>query len=733
MRIDDMQATAPRSPSVFERVATFSLVAALLYFGAGIFVPLVLATLFAFALAPVVTWLNRRAHIPDGMAVILAVLLVIAALATFTVAAGTQIISLAQALPGYQETISAKIAVLQEQFEGLTLLDQLQSTLASFGERLGSSGSETTPAGSPVPVTISNQMGPLGILTSLLGSIIGPIATLAIVAVFLVFLLMGRADLQDRFIRLVSRGRYSLTSIAIADASRRVGRYLIIQLMVNVSYGCIFALGLWVIGVPSAVLWGLLIILFRYIPFVGALIIAVVPFLLAFAVDPGWNMLLSSVALFLVLDLTTANVIEPRLYGSSTGVSPIAILLSAMFWAALWGPVGLILATPMTVCLVVIGRHLPQMQFLETVLGSEPVLSPTERLYNRLLKGDTEGAIELADDLIEADGKDAFLNQTLLPVLLLAERERSDDPQTLQQRRLFIESFDAVAQEVAPVSSTEGSEIMLVGGKTEIDEGAALLLGIHFNAVGHDVTILPPMAIRQEAIGRLNLDAVRTIVLVFLGQEIRAQSRYAARRIRRMNGDVRIVVLLLDGSAREEQAETLYVDSVYTSTADVVSSVVAHVFDEDEMPNQRLPHQLSGAGRGNDALGRRLDEIAERFSMPVASINLLDDERHMADEDAFRITRHIAETETPVIIRLGQPHPVLGENAYIQTNSVGLYVGVPLLLSDGTSIGSLVLMSYEAAPFTNEQVAELELCAQELVRDFPGEHTEVAQDDRLAI
>ena len=163
-------------------------------------------------------------------------------------------------------------------------------------------------------------------------------------------------------------------NIAIADASQRVGRYLLIQLGVNIVYGIIFGIGLWLIGVPSAVLWGLLIILFRYIPFVGALIIAVVPFLLAFAVDPGWNMLLLSVGLFLVLDLTTANVIEPRLYGSSTGVSAIAILLSAMFWATLWGPVGLILATPMTVCLVVIGRHLPQFQFLETLLGSEPVL-----------------------------------------------------------------------------------------------------------------------------------------------------------------------------------------------------------------------------------------------------------------------------------------------------------------------------------------------------------------------
>lgn len=714
MPLDTPPAIALRSASAFERVATFALVAALLYFGAGIFVPLVLATLFAFALAPVVSWLNRRAHIPDALAVILAVLLVVTALASFALIAGTQIVSLAQALPGYQETISAKVTALQSQFQGLTFLDQLQQTMASFGDRIGSVGHENMPARAPIPVTISNELGPLGLLTSLLGSIIGPIATLAIVAVFLVFLLMGRADLQDRFIRLVSQGRYSLTSIAIADASRRVGRYLIIQLMVNVTYGCIFAFGLWVIGVPSALLWGLLIILFRYIPFVGALIIAVVPFLLAFAVDPGWNMLLSAVALFLVLDLTTANVIEPRLYGSSTGVSPIAILLSAMFWAALWGPVGLILATPMTVCLVVIGRHLPQMQFLDTVLGSEPVLSPTERLYNRLLKGDTEAAIELADDLVETDGTDKFLDETLLPVLMMAERERSDDPQTLEQRRRFIESFDAVTQEISPLEMASHANILLIGGKTELDEGAALLLGVHFNTIGQSVRILPPMAIRQEAIGRLDLDGVKTVVLVFLGRDVKAQSRYTARRIRRMSAEVRVVALALNEEVAEQRAEALYIDALYTGIADAMEDVAAR----SEIPETKMGGKIrlpSGLGRGDDVLGAKLDDIAREFGVPVATINLLDDERHREDEDALRITQHIAETQEPVVIRLGQPHPVLGENAYIQTNSVGLYVGVPLVAADGIAIGTLVLMDYEANAFSEVNVAKLVRSAAELM------------------
>lgn len=718
MQLTEMPVVTPPPSSTFERVATFALIAGLLYFGAGIFVPLVLATLLTFALTPVVTWLNRRLHIPDAIAVIFAVLLVLCVLAMFMTIAGTQIIALAQALPGYQETISVKLAGLQERFGGLVLLDQLQQTLDSLGERIGSAGGDASPAGVPVPVTISNELGPLGLLTSLLGSIIGPIATVAIVAVFLIFLLMGRADMQDRFIRLVSRGRYSLTSIAITDASKRVGRYLITQLLVNVTYGCIFAAGLWIIGVPSALLWGLLIILFRYIPFVGALIIAIVPFMLAFAVDPGWSMLLSTLALFLVLDLTTANIIEPRLYGSSTGVSPIAILLSAMFWGALWGPVGLILATPMTVCLVVIGRHLPQLQFFETLLGSEPVLSPTERLYNRLLKGDAEGAIELADEQIEADGKDAFLDKTLLPVLVLAEQERSDDPQSLHQRRMFIEGFDALLKDVSPVAAGGDAEIVLVGGKSEIDEGAALLLGTHFTDAGHAVRILPPMAIRQEAIGRLDLEGVKTVVMVFLGEDVRVQSRYAARRMRRMHPNVRIVAARLNKSVAGEQPETLYVDAIYRTPAEVVTGVITAI-DENEQARADTPrHSLALAGRDNPGLDRMLGRIAKRFSMPVATINLIDDERHMGEEEAYRLTQHVVDRKAPLIMRLGEPHADLGENGYIQTNSVGLYVGVPLLLSDGTAIGALVLMSYEDATITDAQVATLQRNARDLMRRF---------------
>lgn len=717
------QPDARPNTTIFQGIATFALMAALLYLGAGILVPLVLAILLAFALAPLVTWFNRRLHLPDALAVILAVALALGLLGSFAYVAGNQVIKLAQELPGYQETISAKVAGLQAQFGGGGFLEQINNTITDLTARLsGTSTDEPRRAGAPLPVTISNEIGPLGIVSSLLGSIIGPVATVAIVAVFLIFLLMGRGDLQERFIRLVSAGRYSKTNIAIADASRRVGRYLLIQLAVNVTYGVIFGLGLWLIGVPSAVLWGLLIILFRYIPFVGALIIATVPFMLAFAVDPGWSMLLMSVGLFLALDLTTANVIEPRLYGSSTGVSPIAILLSAMFWATLWGPVGLILATPMTVCLVVIGRHLPQFQFLETMLGSEPVLSPAERLYQRMLKGDAEDAIDLSEDYIEEHDTNRYLSEVMLPALTLANNELSDRPEALPQRRQLVQSFDAIVDEIADIDWPEQSKILLIGGRTEIDESAATLLALQLAEEGLPSRVLPPLAIRQEAIGRLDLEGVEVIALVFMGDDIRAQVRYVSRRINRMAPNIRILVCALTGLTLEETPDTLHVNAIYRTLDDAVESTVIGQVRQQAATRavSNKPQPFAGAGRGDDALGQAIQQIADEFDIPVAAINLLSDERHIEDDGAYQLTSIVAETAAPLIVHSTAPHPLVGENVYLQTNGIDLYAGAPLILPDGQCVGALVLLDYEPREFTEADLTRLTTAAADLVKRFGG-------------
>ncbi|WEK03372.1 MAG: AI-2E family transporter [Candidatus Devosia phytovorans] len=706
-----------RRPTAFESVATFAIVATLLYLGAGILVPLTLAILLAFALNPVVSILNRRLRLPDPVAVIVAVSLAFVLLAGFAAIASSQIASLAAQLPGYQQIVMTKIEGLQAQFGSFAWLDQLNATIANLGNSMGSSGTNGNGV-APIPVTISNELGPLTLLTSVMGSIIGPVATIAIVTVFLIFLLMGRADLQDRFIRLVSAGKYSLTNLAISDASKRVGRYLIVQLMVNTVYGTIFGIGLWLIGVPSAMLWGMLIILFRYIPFVGALIIAVVPFTLAFAVDPGWNMLLLSVGLFLVLDLTTANVIEPRLYGSSTGVSALAILLSAMLWATLWGPVGLILSTPMTVCLVVIGRHLPQFQFLETLLGSEPVLAPAERLYQRMLKGDSEDAIEIGEGHIDEFGKQKLIDELMLPALQMANLELQSGPEAVPQRRQLMRSFESVLDAILAPRWSDDANVLLIGGRSEIDEAAAQLIGSSLADAGVTVDVLPPGAIRQEAIGRLDLAEVKTLVLVFMGDDLRAQCRYVARRVRRTAPDVRILALILNNLISNETAETLYVDFVardFSTAMEMVKGDGA-VNTTDTAHSQVNP--FAGGGRGSDSLGRALDALAELFKVPAAIINLVDDQRHLDDEEASKLTLLVAENRQPLVVHSDQPNPLVGDSAYLQTNGIDLYAGVPLVLKDGSCPAVLVLIDYEQHTFSAQDTKALLLAADELVARF---------------
>lgn len=713
-----------RSPltrrGIFETVASFALVVAMLYLGAGILVPLVLAILLAFALSPMVDLLSRRLHLPDAVAVIVSVVTALLFLALFAYLAGTQLIQIGAELPAYQTTIARKLHELQQQLEGGGFLDGLTGAVGSLTEQLSSDegGLQERP-GTPIPVTIANEVGnPLGVVSTLMGTLAGPLATAAIVVIFLIFLLLGRGELQERFIRLVSRGGYSTTNLAMGDASRRVGRYLQLQFFINVGYGVLFGLGLLVIGVPGAILWGLMIMLFRYIPFVGGLLVACIPILLAFAVDSGWSMLLATVGLFVVIDLTTANVVEPRIYGSSTGVSPIAILLSAMFWATLWGPVGLILATPMTVCLVVIGRYIPQFQVLETLLGSEPVLEPPERLYQRMLKGSVEEAIEIAEEYVEEAGLESFQENTLLPALKLASIELADTPEALAQRRVLATSIDAVIDELGHVEPLPGNAVVLIGGRTEIDESAARVVAQRLAAQQVASRVLPPMAVRQESIGRIDIEGAEVVCLFYFGADIKAQTRYVTRRLKFIRPGLKVVVCHLDSDGSTASPEALRVDAVTHGLQDTLTEIESHL-DVVTATAKLAGHQpFRGAGRGDDDLGRALEAVADAMGVPLATINLLADERHRDEEGAYKLTEMIAERGRPLVIPPGIEGEELADNPYLQGNGVDFYAGVPLTLDNGLTVGSLVILDYEEHPFGDEDLAKLQQLAADLVARF---------------
>ena len=364
-----------------QALAALVVVIAALYFGRDVFVPLALAGLLSFALAPLIATL-RRWGIPRTSAVITVVLVAFLGIFIFGFIVAGQVSQLGASLPRYEHNIREKIGSLQSGAPGGGLIDRAaevlrdlrhdieEATEAPAEEQAKSPLEPEASEPEPIPVQIRQpDPAPLQMLQTIVGPLIQPLATTGIVIVFVVFMLLKREDLRDRFIRLVGSRDLHRTTQALGDAAERVGRYLLMQLVVNVAYGVPIGIGLWLIGIPNPLLWGMLSIVLRFVPFLGPIIAAAFPLALSIAVDPGWSMLLWTAALFIVLELISGNVLEPWLYGASTGLSSIAILAAAIFWTWLWGPVGLLLSTPLTVCLVVLGRHVPQFEFLNVLLG----------------------------------------------------------------------------------------------------------------------------------------------------------------------------------------------------------------------------------------------------------------------------------------------------------------------------------------------------------------------------
>jgi predicted PurR-regulated permease PerM len=693
----------------FETIATFAIAVGLLYFAAGILIPIVLAILLAFALAPVVNFFSRRCRIPDPLAVIMAVFAATIVFAVLVYLVSTQLIQLAYAMPGYQQTIAAKLVQVQQKLVGMNVVGDLAKAIQTITHQI-SAALGIAPSSLPQPVTIANDFSaPVDIIRGIVGSLLGPLATLFIVAIFLIFILMARADIQERFIRLASGNGYSRTTIALRDAGGRLSRYLLTQLGVNVCYGAIFGAGLMLIGIPGALLWGMLIAIFRYIPFVGALIVAIVPFLLAFSIDKGWSMLIETVIFFAVLDQTTANIVEPRLYGARTGLSGIAILLSAMFWGALWGPLGLILSTPMTVCLVVLGRYMPFFKVFETVLGSEPVLTQNERLYQRLLRGDVEEAIEITDELVEADGRDALYGQAMLPVLQMAAAELSSTPEALTQRRVLARTIENVINEYGETPAVEGSPVLIVGAQSELDEVAAHVLAQGLHGRGIDTNTMPALAVRQETLGQLDLKGVRTVVLVYLDEHVRAHARYVAGRLKRRRPDLGIYVLRLVEADGTETAATLHVDRLAHSFGDMLVAIEEDLGRLPETPAEDLTHAIR-----SEETGKALAAIAKRLHVQAAMVNLLEDARHQQDEDAFSLTKEITSTGEPLVIH-ADAKKRSEENRYLLANGIAFYAGVPFILEKAV-VGALAVVDYEPHEFDEAAVESLKRAATQLAR-----------------
>jgi predicted PurR-regulated permease PerM len=605
------------------------IIISMLYFGRDIFVPVALAILLSFVLAPLVGIL-QRIHVPRGLAVVSVVILAFALIFAMGSLLATQLTQLAGDLPRYQSTISEKIQSFRDTKAGRGTLERASDMLKDLSKELDKPkdassarvpGSALGPkvSGPPAPVPVEVRQpdpGALESLRTLISPLVHPLATTFIIIIFVIFILLQREDLRNRLIRLAGSSDLQRTTAALDDAASRLSRLFLTQLILNGAFGVVIGTGLWLIGIPSAILWGILAAALRFVPYIGAVIAAAFPLALAVAVDPGWSMLLWTLALFLVVEPIVGHVVEPMVYGHSTGLSPVAVVASATFWTALWGPIGLVLATPLTVCLVVLGRHVERLEFLDIMFGDRPALSPPEIFYQRMLAGDPTEAAEKAEEFLKERSLASYYDEVALKGLQLAQADaergaldqerlmkirdavsefasdlsdQDDRPPAKGNSTTDVEASSAVesvaentanenlhilSKETLPPEWQSEHPVLCVAGRSLIDEAAAIMLAQLSTAHGLAARVEGAAALSTTNVLRLDTTGVAIVCLVYLDANGPAHMRYSVRRLRRKLPKATIIlgcwVKEIDPAALELLREGAKADLVATSLGEAV-------------------------------------------------------------------------------------------------------------------------------------------------------------------
>jgi predicted PurR-regulated permease PerM len=467
----------------------------------------------------------------------------------------------------------------------------------------------------PLPAEVKPAWGSFAIVETIAGTALSSLETAFIVVIFVIFILLQREDLRNRFIRLAGSSDLHRTTLAMNDAAGRLSRFFLVQTLVNASFGVIVAVGLYFIGLPSPILWGVVAFMLRFVPYFGPLIAAGFPMALAAAIDPGWGMALETLALFLVVESIIGQVVEPWLYGHNTGISPIAVVVSATFWWWLWGTVGLVLSTPLTVCLLVLGRHVERLAFLDVIFGDTPPLTPVENFYQRMLAGDASEVSDQAEEFLQTSSLIDYYDEVALPALLMAQvdlrRGVLDEPRQRRIKETIEEVIDDLSDHVdeplasapvpeatepfaletpgdpsspssapspapipapnvevrspvppgGPMSSEEKERpVLCVAGRSFLDEAAAALFAHILEKQGMSATVEPAGALTASRISRLSAEGARLVCLSYFDADLSpAGARFAVRRLRRRLPEVKILAGFWQsgpGQASELCAET---------------------------------------------------------------------------------------------------------------------------------------------------------------------------------
>jgi len=575
-----------RPATTLINLAVAALIVTGLYFGREILVPVALAILLSFVLSPFVTRLQLW-RIPRIASVLFVVFIGFSIIFSLGGLMVSQANRLAGELPSYRQTLQDKIQSLRGAAAGSGTLERASKVLKDLDRELqnpktGNRSSNLTlaePSDKPIPVEVKlPDPGTLTTLVAIIGPLIQPLTTTGIVVIFVAFILLQRQDLRNRFIRLAGSQDIQRTTAAIDEAGQRLSKLFLVQLAFNATFGLLIGVGLEFIGVPSAPLWGLIAMIMRFVPYIGALLSAIFPMILAAAVGSGWEMLLWTAALFATLELFAGQVIEPLVYGHSSGLSPVAIIVSASFWTWLWGPVGLVLATPLTICLVVVGRHVDRLRFLEVMLGDQPPLTPAQLVYQRMLAGDPMEASEQARNYLKDASLEDYYDTILLGGLRLAEaddqlgklddertdrilstvNEMVDDLETHEDQAIAVVTLPNAESNLAKLATIESSDsslvpqslmspraVLCIPGDGKLDEAAALVLAQVLRRQGIGAVAESAGALSMSKFFALDLSGVFWICVCYVNHPSNAKVHYAVRRLNKKHKEGSVLIALL--------------------------------------------------------------------------------------------------------------------------------------------------------------------------------------------
>ena len=751
-------------------------VVAALYFGRSVLVPIALATLITFLLSRLVTRLER--WIGRIAAVLVTVIAVFSIVAAASWVIGRQVIDLADKLPHYQTNIVAKIRSLRLPAGGplarfSSSVHALQkevvapSTASETDRDRGNSTRTARPVASPIPVKVIEGRSAIPqLMQETLGAILSPLGTAALVLLLVIFMLLKRDDLRGRLIRLIGQGRISTTTRAMEDAGRRVSRYLSTQFLVNTCYGICVAVGLQLIGVPNAALWGLLCGVLRFIPYIGPWAGALLPVLLSFAISTSWFTPLMTITLFVVLEVIVSNFVEPWVYGANTGVSPLALIISAVFWTWLWGPVGLVLSTPMTVCLAVMGRHVPRLEFLGILLSEDQPLAPHEEFYHRLLSFSIDSAEEFATKYVETESLTGLYDNVLIPAIGAVEIDAHRGSITTEQRTSALQrvheiiddfsgseasSNDAHEQkiELAGAASPTDSRVVCLPASAYCDELAGEMLAQLLRNQGFVSENVPARLKHEELIDHAVEVQPECICISVVPPTSIAQARHLASAIRDRLKSVTILVgvwsVRFDAEKLRQRLRGAYVSDVAVSLADAVQRIykMTAAIPDAMLPAPTPPNEeerlaeLEGLNLLDTPSEADFDQVTARltrlFKVPMALVTLIDKNRqwfksqvglpaNLAETRStsrdISLSGHVIAKDEVLIVRDLARDPRFANNPFVKENGLRFYAGVPLRGPNGFPIGSLCILDTKPREMSKQEQELLKMIAGDVMEQI---------------